>query len=341
MKKCYIHIGVHKTGTTSIQMLLGKHRAALRKHGISVPVAGNAWSPDVGYHHNIAFELNGDSRYVPGKGGLAELFRELEQESCPTVVISSEDLCFTMRDEAKLSRLRNPLVAMGYQVEWIIYFRTYPEWAESAYIELAKALGVARTFDYWARHGASSLVAGVDPAGILAEIHKTGDALHVHSYAMAGKDVTRHFFDLIRAPQGLLSSMPEKKRANSRLTVFEVEFLRYLAVFKIRHVPLVKRQELADECRKWMRNLPPGPAFCGLSNETARHLYESTRSNYEALLRDYRPDCTMEEFFPLAPSYEPVTLDNCGAGAGDCLALYRLVSDIIFNGKYVPRLPAS
>ena len=37
---CYIHIGPHKTGTTSIQWFLKENRAELLKHGYFVPESG-------------------------------------------------------------------------------------------------------------------------------------------------------------------------------------------------------------------------------------------------------------------------------------------------------------
>jgi len=339
MKKCYIHIGVHKTGTTAIQIQLGRHRATLRKHGISVPVAGNSWSPDVGYHHNIAFELNDDSRFVPGKGGLAELFRELEQESCPTVVISSEDLCVSVRDAEKVARLREPIAAMGYQIIWVIYFRTYPEWAESAYIELAKAFAVTRKFDPWVRTDPKSLLVGLDPVGTLAHVRATGDEVIVHSYAQTSGDVTGHFFAQIGAPDFLPGEMKAKDRANNRLSVFELEFMRNMAVFNMRHVMHEKKPAFREFARKRLRQLPVGKAYRGLSEALARRLYESSRPQYEELLTLYCPGETMDGFFPLADHYEPMTIDTCGAAAADQLVLYNHIMEICFDNSFSP-LPA-
>lgn len=334
MKKCYIHLGVHKTGTTSIQILLGRHRSALRKHGISVPVAGNAWSHDVGYHHNIAFELNDDSRFVPGKGGLKELFRELEQESCPTVVISSEDLCVSVRDADKVARLREPIAALGYEIIWVIYFRTYPEWAESAYIELAKALAITRKFEPWVKTDPMSLAVGLDPVGTLSHLKATGDQVVLHSYAKTSGDVTGHFFRQIGAPDFLPGEMQAKDRANNRLSVFELEFLRNMAVHIMRHIPQEHKPIIRSAVRTELAKLPKGPSFRGLSDQLAHRLYESTRPAYEALLAEYRPGVTLEEFFPLASHYEPVTIDCCSPSAEDRLKLYRKVIELCMTDKF-------
>jgi hypothetical protein len=334
MKKCYIHIGVHKTGTTSIQNLLGRHRAALRKYGISVPVSGNAWLPEVGYHHNIAFELNNDSRYVPGKGGIKALCRELEQEECPTVVISSEDLCVSVRDAEKVARLRDPITAMGYEIIWVVYFRTYPEWAESAYIELAKALAITRKFEPWVKTEPMSLAVGLDPLGTLAHVRATGDQVIVHSYAQTSGDVTGHFFRQIEAPAHLPGETASKDRANNRLSVFELEFLRNMAVHIMRHIPQDKKNIVKDAVRTSLTKLPKGPSFRGLSDPLARRLYESTRPAYEALLAEYRPGVTVEQFFPLASHYKPVTIDCSSPSAEDRLSLYRGIIQLCMTDKF-------
>jgi len=46
---CYIHIGPHKTGTTSIQWFLKENRAELLKHGYLVPESGSIH----GGHHQL------------------------------------------------------------------------------------------------------------------------------------------------------------------------------------------------------------------------------------------------------------------------------------------------
>ena len=49
----WLHIGVHKTGTTSIQTALARHRDLLRTHGVYVPKAGTV--DRCSGHHAIAW----------------------------------------------------------------------------------------------------------------------------------------------------------------------------------------------------------------------------------------------------------------------------------------------
>jgi hypothetical protein len=53
-KTLYLHIGLHRTGTSSIQRFLARNRAALEKRGIILP--GNRKEENL--HHNIALEAS-------------------------------------------------------------------------------------------------------------------------------------------------------------------------------------------------------------------------------------------------------------------------------------------
>ena len=62
---CYIHVGPHKSGTTSIQWFLRENRAELLKHGYFVPESGNVH----GGHHPIVRQLcgqEGDRTIITG-----------------------------------------------------------------------------------------------------------------------------------------------------------------------------------------------------------------------------------------------------------------------------------
>ncbi len=334
MKKCFIHIGVHKTGTTAIQILLGKHREALLAKGIYVPHAANPWDQKVGYHHNLAFEVNGDPRFVPKYGGIERLVQELSAESPSTVVISSEDLCVATKDPEKVSRLREPLKDLGYEIEWIVYFRTFPDWAESAYIEMAKAMAVTDRFEGWARKSDHILQTGFNPLCLIDPIKATGDTITVHSYAMACPDVTGHFFSHIGAHGILTGEAVVKDPVNSRITLFEVEFLRNMTVFSVRHVPMGNRGIFAKAVREIQKSLPDGPAYRGLTEQFAEQLYEKARKPCEEMLSEFRPDCLMDEFFPRMKSYDPATIDTAQTDVQSRLRLYQAISDMVYSREF-------
>ncbi|PYK41965.1 MAG: hypothetical protein DME60_00685 [Verrucomicrobia bacterium] len=68
---CYVHIGPHKTGTTSIQWFLKENRAELLKHGYFVPESGT----NRGAHHAIARKLCRQPVWRHQKLAAAHLFR--------------------------------------------------------------------------------------------------------------------------------------------------------------------------------------------------------------------------------------------------------------------------
>src|SRR5471030_1665576 len=90
---CFVHIGTHKTGTTSIQSLLGLNEVALLARDIFVPRTGRDHIKYAGHHH-IAWELTGHSAYKPAHGDLTMLTAELSASRHASACISAEDLEF-------------------------------------------------------------------------------------------------------------------------------------------------------------------------------------------------------------------------------------------------------
>src|SRR5919106_830184 len=85
---CYIHIGPHKTGTSSIQWFLKENRAELLKYGYFVPESG----ANHGAHHAIVRKLCGQELRDHQQSAAAEFARALDETPSEAVVISSEAL---------------------------------------------------------------------------------------------------------------------------------------------------------------------------------------------------------------------------------------------------------
>lgn len=309
MKRCYIHLGIHKTGSTAIQHALGKGRDFLLQENIYVPRAGMA-APDVAAHHHIAFELNDPKRFEPAKGGMSELAAELRAENPATVVLSTEAFCWTVSVPSRLPRLREPLLELGYELHWIVYFRSYPEWAESAYTQLAKTLSVTRPFDEWVLDADRPLVLGLDPDRVVEGIRATGDRIHLRSYSMALPDLIGDFMAQIGVHREMPAEMKSSQRVNLRPQVLKMEFLRRAAVrAKSISRPGV-RQAFIRKALRILPSLPASPSYRGLSLPLALQLHEQTRPQYERLLADYRPDVPFDVFFPLADTYQDLHIGN-------------------------------
>jgi hypothetical protein len=135
-KRIFIHIGTHKTGTTSIQMFLHQNRSRLKKAGILVPRSGTGVIDSPAGHQNIAYELCGSPHFERGLGRTANLLEELHQSQEPVAVISSENFQFLHRFPDKLSKLDQDLDALGYDRTYLVYFRNTRDYFVSLYGQL-------------------------------------------------------------------------------------------------------------------------------------------------------------------------------------------------------------
>jgi hypothetical protein len=140
----FVHIGTHKTGTTSIQNFLRCHSTRLKECGVFVPTAGtlNLTSG----HHNIAWEIRKDPRYNPRIDGIAELVEELKTSNESTAVISSEDFEYLVQYPIELKAFDDRVEAAGFSTKYIVYFRERDSYARSLYCELEVG-GLVDNFD--------------------------------------------------------------------------------------------------------------------------------------------------------------------------------------------------
>ena len=133
----FLHIGDHKTGSTSIQAFLHRRAADLQAAAIYVPTAGT-YSPESGHHH-LTFELLDDKRWNPVHGELAELVRELRSCPLPRAVISCEDLSLLVVRPDRLRQLGATLLAEGHTVRWLMFLRRLDHYLESLDCELRRS----------------------------------------------------------------------------------------------------------------------------------------------------------------------------------------------------------
>ncbi len=136
-QRIFIHIGTHKTGTTSIQFFLIEQRDRLREGGIFVPRAGTGILDAPNGHHNIAYDLCGDSNHDRGLTGAVDLIAELRDSTAPTAVISSENLQFLHAFPETLRKFDQDLAAIGYDRTYLVYFRNQDDYFTSLYSQLA------------------------------------------------------------------------------------------------------------------------------------------------------------------------------------------------------------
>lgn len=127
MPKLYLHVGLPKTATTSIQRFLLDNRDALIKAGILYPNAGLQRLA----HHPLGQLFNRRNldwvKNVDGGELYQSLREEMEATGCDTVIMSTESLVGT----PKLEELKEYFA--DFDTEIVLYLRRQDEWLESAY----------------------------------------------------------------------------------------------------------------------------------------------------------------------------------------------------------------
>jgi hypothetical protein len=145
-KLLLLHVGTHKTATTSLQAALAASSGELASYGTLYPEAGRINSG----HHNIAWGLIGDERFDPAAGYLDELAEEIRTRRPARVILSSEDFEYLNDREDRLVQLRGWARRLGYKPVVVIGLRDAASYVESLYSELVYH-GLTQGFDEFAR----------------------------------------------------------------------------------------------------------------------------------------------------------------------------------------------
>jgi hypothetical protein len=141
-KIAVMHIGTHKTGTTSLQTMIACNETYFADQGLFYPTVGRP----VDGHHNLAWELNGDERYDPTVGSFADLTNELRQADPRAVLLSSEDFEYLHLRPESLRNFRRRLSRLGYKTHVVVVLRQPSDYLESLYFELREH-GLEEEFD--------------------------------------------------------------------------------------------------------------------------------------------------------------------------------------------------
>lgn len=163
MPRLLLHIGTHKTGTTSIQRFCGANRDALRKRGVWYPPADIGSFPSHYAHHRIAHAIAGRDQEF-GTSDATEFFERVRKQMKrnETCLISAEPMYRHMLpdpfadgglaklhvDEADMrfdryaSAVRECLDA--FEVTVLVMLRRQDTFLESLYAEQVLATGYTR-----------------------------------------------------------------------------------------------------------------------------------------------------------------------------------------------------
>jgi hypothetical protein len=127
-----LHVGMDKTGTSSIQFALQEsHNDLAKKHQVLVPRSG-LWTDFS--HHPFAFAALGMNGFTPAD--LEGLFRGLEKEivaQAPKTVLISSECLFKLPTHPAITDFWARLQRIFAQIRVVIYVRRQDKWIESRY----------------------------------------------------------------------------------------------------------------------------------------------------------------------------------------------------------------
>lgn len=130
----FIHVGLHKTGTTSLQRFLFENQKPLQDAGLYRPETGADNGPNSWGHHALA----GSLRTVSPEAH--QLWADLRKEcrGQKQVVVSSEEFSLVFKPEHLLPVIRK---FEKWTVRIVCYVRPQDQYLESLYNHSVKAVG--------------------------------------------------------------------------------------------------------------------------------------------------------------------------------------------------------
>jgi hypothetical protein len=131
-RTCLLHVGTHKTGTTSLQLFFENNKEQLRSAGVYLPQAGRYGS--LPGNHYIAWDMLAEAK----SRHFDELLADLSNVDCRTALLTSEDFSLLHARSEALSAMAEGLRAAGYRPVIVLYLRPQAAFAESMYVERIK-----------------------------------------------------------------------------------------------------------------------------------------------------------------------------------------------------------
>ena len=167
MPTLYIHTGLHKTGTTSLQKAFFDNRAALARQNVLYPDAGLSQKPFNWGHHELAYAM----RRRAGAQALWQSLRdEADASGLDKILVSSEELSllpFPHFPGAEPYKLIAKIFE-GYEIRHITYLRPQAELICSLYNHNVKAVGERRDIlEFIADVERDNLFINFDPANLI------------------------------------------------------------------------------------------------------------------------------------------------------------------------------
>ena len=134
--RLFLHIGVHKTGSTSLQLRFSGNSDTLRQHGILYPLGR---FPDHPHQHSEIVRLIAPAMLGELAALLRGIYGEAVASACHTIVLSGEDI--SRLPEESVVLLRDALYSAGFVPVVVVFFRPFIDHVRSLASERMKMRG--------------------------------------------------------------------------------------------------------------------------------------------------------------------------------------------------------
>lgn len=284
---CFLHIGPHKTGTTSIQAALFLNAKRLEEIGYAYPTVTDVKSGKQRRSHTPLLRA---ASLRPDDLRDSPMWREIETKIADlrgSIVISSEHFAEVLREERHYERIVAFFNRLGYRVVVVGYVRDQPSLLNSWYTQDQRNFASRMTFqefrDYAIERGL------LDPCAYFERaIEDPRVEVRVVSFEQTVKQgLARKFFDAIGVPADF--EFPEPNASNANLGVkgvFAAQEIMRRVEGRIRSMP--NYNDLYDSFRALMRDRDwAETAYVGLTPEDMTVVRDRYRESNEAFAQKW------------------------------------------------------
>jgi hypothetical protein len=271
---CYIHVGPHKTGTTSIQWFLQENGAELLEQGYFVPES----ETKRGAHHALAEGLAGLDLGERREPLVARSIAAIAETPAQAIIISSEALEGLLRNRRNTQAFFNRVRELDLEPKLILFPRNQPQWINSSYASSVKSFRRSDSFESCAFGFAQSPDARFSRWIELAETHDAELIARPFSKETLRRGVIPEFLQSID-----ISSSQFRDRAvrrNEAVGPFTVSVAREVLRSIRKEMTWLQAKKCKVELARYIRqNQRTDSGYCGLSSALARRIEEELRSD--------------------------------------------------------------
>jgi len=336
---CYLHIGPHKTGSTSIQHALSASAKSLARLGLSYPTT---LSPEGRRRRNHTPLARKTYLRLPGALRDAPVWAEfsaLIEDTPGSIVVSSEHFAILLRRERWFERIIGFFEEHGFRVVVVAFVRDQPIWMNSWYTQDQKNFASRRSFAEFQAHVIKR--GYMDPWAFLklAMEHPAVTVRPISFERAVKHGLARSFLDAIGVPESFKLEEPPRINPNFGVKgMFAAQEIMRRVDVRIRSLPnyidLYEHFLKLMEGRGW-----EAVPYVGLTEERCRAIRERFAPANEAFAQAYFGRSWAE----LCPErrYEPSVFDFEAASEADRADVLEVVEEMVARVQASPKPAAS